>query len=597
MKYFSLFLCLFIVCVVGQGVRLLVPTWDEGRRETAIFPSYLISTNPLYRIDEGEGSSNISHTVYENMKSLPADYVRSLHWYPYPHLAVAELKPPVSDGETGKCESFWDFSLIDPIVEAVFGAVGNRPLIFCFATTPLWMWEGSKETEVPEDPNVQFREYKRGTKLRPGAVTKIADYFERVARWFALGGFFDECGEWHESGHHYPLAVWEVLNEPDIEHDLSPELYNEIYDAVVTRLAPLLPDTSFLGVSLSGHNRTDFISTFLDASKHQKRSSVEVEIPIQGFSTHQYVVAEGALPSVANSFFKQMDDFVDECKEIEKARERLQPSSEWFMGEVGCLPSWEKTGKQEGFWTLCAASYAYLFGQLSGLGSVSGLGMSQVISFPSDRLFPGSVEEATTTSMVDWQTGDGNVRFWVLKMMLEELPFGPKMTVPVLWGHPADLWGSQVESVDIGAGAVKERSVPVYACGYLISSQTDKETKTIKAAEIDSTTAQRKVLVVSKSPNRQKVLIVGAAGAVSRHFRETADERGCRGECLVSEKIPPAEPRLFESEKWIQQHRVGLLDLPPFGVVIVTLLEGRSGDGSSPRFGKWGIEEEILQYS
>ena len=41
-------------------------------------------------------------------------------------------------------------------------------------------------------------------------MKEVAEYFGRLASWYIKGGFNDEYGVWHESGHHYKIAYWEV---------------------------------------------------------------------------------------------------------------------------------------------------------------------------------------------------------------------------------------------------------------------------------------------------------------------------------------------------------------------------------------------------
>src|ERR1051326_651562 len=54
--------------------------------------------------------SPIHDQLFKAMRNLEGDYVRLVHWRPYPKLAVAELDPP-HDGKT-----FWDFSGMDPVL-------------------------------------------------------------------------------------------------------------------------------------------------------------------------------------------------------------------------------------------------------------------------------------------------------------------------------------------------------------------------------------------------------------------------------------------------------------------------------------------------
>ena len=61
------------------------------------------------------------------------------------------------------------------------------------------------------------------------------------------GGFTDENGVRHESGYHYKFPVWEVLNEVESEHSMTPEQYTKRYDAIVEAIHRVSPETKFMG--------------------------------------------------------------------------------------------------------------------------------------------------------------------------------------------------------------------------------------------------------------------------------------------------------------------------------------------------------------
>ena len=58
-------------------------------------------------------------------------------------------------------------------------------------------------------------------------MKEIGDYYGRLFSWYTQGGFTDEFGKRHESGYHYSIPYWEVLNEIEFEHQMTPETYTE----------------------------------------------------------------------------------------------------------------------------------------------------------------------------------------------------------------------------------------------------------------------------------------------------------------------------------------------------------------------------------
>ena len=65
------------------------------------------------------------------------------------------------------------------------------------------------------------------------------------------------------------------------------------------------------------------------------------------------------------------------------------------------------------YWNLCGAFYGYLYGELARFG-IDVAGESLLVGYPS--WFP-------SISMVDWNTGQPNARYWVLKLLHDN--FGP----------------------------------------------------------------------------------------------------------------------------------------------------------------------------
>jgi hypothetical protein len=61
-----------------------------------------------------------------------------------------------------------------------------------------------------------------------------------------------------------------VLNEVDAEHSMSPQHYTERYDAILSAIHRVSPETKFMGPALaapSGH--PDFFEYFLNPANHK----------------------------------------------------------------------------------------------------------------------------------------------------------------------------------------------------------------------------------------------------------------------------------------------------------------------------------------
>src|SRR6185437_10547357 len=51
-------------------------------------------------------------------------------------------------------------------------------------------------------------------KLRDGTFHEYARYLARLVGWYNKGGFTDDAGVYHHSGHQGWIHTWEIWNEP-----------------------------------------------------------------------------------------------------------------------------------------------------------------------------------------------------------------------------------------------------------------------------------------------------------------------------------------------------------------------------------------------
>jgi hypothetical protein len=234
-----------------------------------------------------------------------------------------------------------------------------------------------------------------------------------------------------QSGHHYKIDYWEVLNEPDVERGLNAQTYTGLYDAVVEAIRKVSPETKFVGISLSypaGH--PDYLEYFLDPKNHKPG------VPLDMISYHFYAVPWPDETSEINqfTFFNQADKFLEIVGYIETLRKRLSPSTGTMVNEIGTMlpEDWSQSKPDyvfrpinPSYWNLSAAVYAYVFAGLARLG-IDTAGASMIPALPG--FFP-------SIAMLDWETGLPNVRFHVLKLIQDH--FGSGGEVVETPGGPA----------------------------------------------------------------------------------------------------------------------------------------------------------------
>ncbi len=224
--------------------------------------------------------------------------MRYVPWLPYPKLGVAELQPP-SNGKTS-----WDFSLIDPMTIDFLNATKGHSVILNFSTIPAWLFKTPKPVTYPEDPDKPVWDYTQGTELRDPSMKELGDYYARLVSWYTNGGFTDELGKRHQSGYHYKIPYWEVLNEVDFEHNMTPEQYTARYDAIVSAIKRVQPNMKFVGLALAmPSDNPRMFEYFLNHKNHKPG------IPLDMISYHFYASpSPDQTPDIQQyTFFDQAD--------------------------------------------------------------------------------------------------------------------------------------------------------------------------------------------------------------------------------------------------------------------------------------------------
>ena len=399
--------------------------WEKTLTVSQSTPTLQVVTNPM--LNPG---SPIHDGAFSALKALGADYVRYVPWLPYPKIAVAELEPPTKDGTS------WDFTYIDPVTKDFLAATEGHTTIINFSTIPAWMFKTDQAVKYPEDPNQVFWDYTKGTELRDPTGKELGDYFGRLVSWYTKGGFTDENGKRHESGYHYTFPYWEVLNEVDFEHSTTPEDYTKRYDAIAEGIRKVSPNTKFMGIALAmpGQN-PKYFEYFLNPKNHK------AGIPLDFISFHFYAspALDEALDGWQHTFFNQADGFLATTRYILAIRDRLSPQTKIDIDELGVILPTDgleiKASKAlpdhipHRYWNAAGALYAYLFVELSKLG-VDVIGESQLVGYPSQ--FP-------SVSMINYNNGKPNSRYWVLKLIKENFHAGDKLVAARPSDGPSDV--------------------------------------------------------------------------------------------------------------------------------------------------------------
>ena len=142
------------------------------------------------------------------------------------------------------------------------------------------------------------------------------------------------------------------------------------------------------------------------------------------------------------TFFAQADRFLAVVRWVESVRKRLSPQTRTDLDEVGSQTGTDGTGMPpsyvappipNSYWNLSGATFAYVYAETAKLG-IDIVGESQMTGYPT---------QWPSVSLVDWNTGQPNARFWVLKLLHSNFvpgtnswrlePTRPRFTV---WASP-----------------------------------------------------------------------------------------------------------------------------------------------------------------
>lgn len=325
--------------------------------------------------------------------------------------------------------TYWNLTNADNFLTDFWEAVDgdNSHPIPNFSTQPSWLYSLA-DYSWPENADIPWYGYDRGTA--PAAnLTQLGDYYGRLYAYFMQNGFTDEFGVLHTrtSGPPLNMSIIEIFNEVDYEHGHTAQSYTLEFDAVVRgirKFADPEKRVQFVGLSLPNIDNTNtvvaWVTYFLNASNH----AADARDALDYIGYHAYPTNGGYTPdpSTFSGLFVYADEFVDKVRTVDAIIARLSPSTLTFLDETGTdmdnvlTPGLSPPGNNPRYWVAAAGYFAYLFARLAVESpTVRVLGASQLMDAPGQE---------PSVTLLDWSTGLGTARFWVVKMLLEETDVG-----------------------------------------------------------------------------------------------------------------------------------------------------------------------------
>ncbi len=369
-------------------------------------------------------TSPIHDALFGALKDLHTDGTRLQFWYSVTAQAVLERKEPTAT------ETFWDFQYADPLVADYFANTAGKHHLN-ITTIPRWMFN-VQPLDVPKDPTASFYAYTdntTGALLKDPSGKQIADYQARIFQWYTRGGFTDEIGRFHKSGHHYKVEYWDVLNEPDFENKITVEQFTRIYDAVTEAIHTIDPNVQFYAPEVSGAE-VSWARYFLDPRHHKPGS-----LPVRWFTFHNYVNAKNEPETWQAKYFtdpaKSETDgasarvLVERMHQVLQVRDELSPHTQVIVDELGTFNDVKDTEEacrapepyqayKPLYWNAIGANWAYIFIASERLG-LPVFSMSQMLGYPT---------QCPSISMFDKDTARPNAHYWVLSLINKHFGLG-----------------------------------------------------------------------------------------------------------------------------------------------------------------------------
>lgn len=401
-----------------ENCAVVTAQWDKIERVSETVPTTQILAHRFT-----PRSHPLHDPIFRALRNLHTNDTRLQFWFSVTNLALPELKEPTAT------ETFWDFRYMDDLVADYYSHTSGRHNVN-IGTIPRWMFN-VPPVEIPSDPGASFYPYTDGTSgdlLKDPSGKQLADYHVRLYEWYTKGGFTDEIGKYHKSGHYYKIDYWGVLNEPDFENHINVEQYTRIYDAVTTAIHKIDPHVQFFGPEVSGAE-VAWAKYFLDPKNHNPEA-----LPIEWFAFHNYVNAPNDPSTWHAKYFTDplsgptdgasAQAFAGVIREVMKIRDELSPRTRMIVDELGTFnvvkPGEEACRADEPYkafhplyWNAIGANWAANFITAENLG-LPLMSVSQMVGYPT---------QCPSIAMFDPDTALPNSHYWVLSLVNSH--FGP----------------------------------------------------------------------------------------------------------------------------------------------------------------------------
>jgi hypothetical protein len=314
----------------------------------------------------------------------------------------------------------WNFTLPDQFLSDFWEAAGGEEAnpLPNFSTQPTWLYSPT-DWNWNADPSQPW-DYSRGG-FSACNNTLLGEYYGRLYAYFINGSMVDEAGVTHtRPGGGLAVHQIEVFNEVDYEHGYTVDGYTAAFDAVVRNVRKFDTEKKirFVGLNLPNIDGASKIAAwatyFLNISNHAPDIGTDA---LSYIGYHAYPTNGGYTkdPSTFSRMFDYADSFVSGVLEVDAVIRELSPSTFTYLDETGADMDnvldrdLSPPDNAPRYWVAAASYFAYVFARVANESKT-------VVQIGASQLMDGPGQEPSVT-LLDWTTGLGTARFWVVKML------------------------------------------------------------------------------------------------------------------------------------------------------------------------------------
>lgn len=301
----------------------------------------------------------------------------------------------------------WDFSRLDTVISTL--RANHIAFFLDVRTAPPWMFDSSGQL-----PDAQFPAF--------------ATYMARLVSWYNQGGFIDDQGVFHASGHYGWIHTWEIWNEPKSAADIpvpianrnaiaiwmAPDRFANLYDQTVTAMRAVDPTIVTGGPALG---------SWPDANNFYLQAFVQDETaPLDFLSFHFYAATSPQETDAQTLAQVTGPRFLDRLTANRQLLDQLRPNqhipiwiTELGIDEVSFLPM-DPRGNDPIGYAFIADSFA--------TAEANGVGVLDQFSMVSDAQY----------GVINIQTNQRFPVSWLYQQLSQQFPPGATLLPVALAG-------------------------------------------------------------------------------------------------------------------------------------------------------------------